>query len=365
MDRRSVLAAAAIGAVAVLAATAACHRNTDATDAGEPPPIAVTTAAARLQTLRDVVSAPGLVVPSGAADLTVYAPEAAQIVELPKKEQDEVAVGDVLVRFEIPSLTQETAAMQLELQTATARLDRAKTELARQEALDARGLTPRRTLDASRFDAAAAESAVAQAKGRFDAAQSNQERATIRARFPGTVMRVWHAVGDLVQPTPDDPVIRVADPTQIQISVQVPITPLARVTPGQTATVMSDAGPAAATVTNIIGATKPSALTGDVRLTFAQPVTLAVDAPVNVEILLGERPNALTVPTGAVAHDDLGTYVMIAGDDRRAHRRDVRAGLVTPVFTQIVDGLAPGDRVIVGHLADVVDGSAIADSESR
>jgi RND family efflux transporter MFP subunit len=363
MDRRSVLAAAAIGAIAVLAATAACHRSTDAADAGEPPPIAVTTAAARLQTLRDVVSAPGLVVPSGAADLTVYAPEAAQIVELPKKEQDEVAVGDVLVRFEIPSLTQETAAMQLELQTATARLDRAKAELARQEALDARGLTPRRTLDASRFDAAAAESAVAQAKGRFDAAQSNQERATIRARFPGTVMRVWHAVGDLVQPTPDDPVIRVADPTQIQISVQVPITPLARVTPGQTATVMSDAGPAAATVTNIIGATKPSALTGDVRLTFAQPVTLAVDAPVNVEILLGERPNALTVPTGAVAHDDLGTYVMIAGDDRRAHRRDVRAGLVTPVFTQIVDGLAPGDRVIVGHLADVVDGSAIADSQ--
>lgn len=360
MSRRPVLAAAA--AVAVLAATAACHRN-GAGDAGEPPPIAVTTAAARLQTLRDVVSAPGLVVPSAAADLTVYAPDAAQVIDLPKKEQDDVQVGDVLVRFEIASLTQETGAMQLELQSATARVDRAKAELARQEALDARGLTPRRTLDASRLEAAAAESAAAQAKGRFDAAQSNQERATIRARFPGKVMRVWHAVGDLVQPTPDDPVIRVADPTQIQISVQVPIASLARVTPGQTATAMSEAGPAAATVTNIIGTTKPSALTGEVRLTFAEPVTLAVDAPVNVEILVGQRPNALTVPAGAVAHDDLGTYVMIAGDDGRAHRRNVRPGLVTQAFTQIVDGLAPGDRVIVGHLADVGDGSAIADSQ--
>ncbi|HWB28903.1 MAG TPA: efflux RND transporter periplasmic adaptor subunit [Vicinamibacterales bacterium] len=362
MSRRPVLAAAAAGAMVALAATAACHRN-GAADSGEPPPIAVTTAAARLQTLRDVVSAPGLVVPSSAADLTIYAPEVAQIVELPKKEQDEVAAGDVLVRFEIPSLTQETGAMQMELQNATARLDRARAELARQEALDARGLTPRRTLDASRLEAAAAESAAAQAKGRFDAAQSNQERATIRARFPGKVMRVWHAVGDLVQPTPDDPVIRVADPTQIQISVQVPIASLTRVTPGQPATVMSEAGPAAATVTNIIGTTTPSALTGEVRLAFAEPVTLVVDAPVNAEILVGQRPNALTVPTGAVAHDDLGTYVMIAGDDRRAHRREVRPGLVTQALTQIVDGLAPGDRVIVGHLADVGDGAAITDSQ--
>ena len=54
---------------------------------------------------------------------------------------------------------------------------------------------------------------------------------------------------------------------------------------------------------------------------------------------------------------------MIAGDDGRAHRRNVRPGLVTQAFTQIVDGLAPGDRVIVGHLADVGDGSAIADSQ--
>jgi RND family efflux transporter MFP subunit len=359
MRRRPFLAV--VAALATLTTTAACRRSVP--EASEPAPVAVTTAVARLQTLRDVVSGPGVVVPSAAADLTVYAPETAQIIELPKKEQDDVQAGDVLVRFEIASLTQETATMQQALQSASARLDRAKAELARQESLDARGLTPRNNLEASRLEVASAESAATQAKAQFDAVQGNQERAIVRARFPGKVVRVWHAVGDTVQPTPDDPIIRVTDPTKVQVSAQLPIAPLARVTPGQTATVMSDAEPAPATVTNVIGTMAPAAVTGEVRLTFTQPVTLAVDAPVNIEILIDQRTNALAVPTSAVAHDDLGTYVMIAGDDRRAHRRTVRPGLVTQALTQIVDGIAPGDRVIVGHLADVSDGSAIADGQ--
>jgi RND family efflux transporter MFP subunit len=359
---RRLLPAVTAALLAGIAAAGGCGRNTTAENS-EPGPVAVTTATARLQTLRDVASGPGVVVPSAAADLTVYAPEPARIVELPKNEQDDVQPGDVLVRFEIASLTQESDAVRLELQTATARLDRAKAELARQESLDARGLTPRNVLDASRLEAAAAESLVAQTKGRYDAAQNNQDRATVRARFAGKVMRVWHAVGDVVQPNPDDPIIRVTDPTKVQVNAQLPIVPLARVMPGQIATIASDAGPQTATVTNVIGATTPSALTGEVRLSFTQPAALAVDAPVNVEILIDQRTNTLVVPTASVARDEEGSYVMVAGDDERAHRREVRVGLVTQTFTQIVDGLAPGDRVIIGHLADVGDGSAIADSQ--
>ncbi len=360
MRRRLLAAVTAAATIAALATAVACRRQ-NVPDDSETGPIAVTTATARLQTLRDVASAPGVVIPSSAADLTVYAPEAAQIVELPKKEQDDVAVGDVLVRFDIASLTQESDAIRLELQNATSRLERARAELARQESLDARGLTPRNALEASRLEVGAAESLVAQTKGRFDAAQSNQDRATVRARFAGKVMRVWHAVGDAVQPTPDDPIIRVADPTKVQLSVQLPLAQLARVTPGQTATVTSEAEPATATVTNVIGATSPAAITGEVRLSFVQPATLAVDAPVNVEILIDQRANILVVPTAAVARDDLGTYVMLAGADQHAHRRTVRTGMVTQPFTQIADGIAPGDRVIVGHLTDVTDGSVIAD----
>jgi multidrug efflux system membrane fusion protein len=51
---------------------------------------------------------------------------------------------------------------------------------------------------------------------------------------------------------------------------------------------------------------------------------------------------------------------MVAGEDQRAHRRDVRTGLVTRDFAQVMTGLEPGERVIVGGLADVSEGTAIS-----
>jgi hypothetical protein len=50
---------------------------------------------------------------------------------------------------------------------------------------------------------------------------------------------------------------------------------------------------------------------------------------------------------------------MVAGDDSRAHRRDVRLGLVTSSLAQIQTGLAEGELVIVSSLNDVVEGSPI------
>jgi multidrug efflux system membrane fusion protein len=60
-----------------------------------------------------------------------------------------------------------------------------------------------------------------------------------------------------------------------------------------------------------------------------------------------------------VVHGEDGTFVMIAGADGLAHRRDVRLGLVTKALTEIVSGVTAGDRVIVAGLKDVTDGAPI------
>jgi RND family efflux transporter MFP subunit len=341
----------------VLAIGTGCRRSAEpAADTPQAPVVSV--AVARVDTLRDAATASGTVVPSASGDVTIVASEPAEILELPKKETDPVAVGDLLVRLEVASVSQALAALQLEALDASNQADRARAEVARQTSFLERGLTSRNAYDASRAALSAAESSLAQTKAQLDTMQASQERTVIKARFPGKVLKVWHAVGDNVRPSPDDPILRVIDPTRVQVSVQLPIAQLARVVTGQAATITAIGGtPEAGVVMAKLATTDPNAPTGEVRLGFTNPSTQPLDTPVSAEILFDQRTNAVVVPAGAVARDSLGFYVLLAGDDQRAHRRDVRLGLVTRDAAQVISGVANGDRVIVAGGAELTDGA--------
>src|SRR5690349_13496907 len=107
-------AASSVICLGALLIASACRRDAP-NDASVSSGVVVAIESARLDLLRDVATASGAVVPATSGDITIYANEQAEIVELPKKEHDVVAVGDLLVRFEIASLTQEMAALQLEV----------------------------------------------------------------------------------------------------------------------------------------------------------------------------------------------------------------------------------------------------------
>jgi RND family efflux transporter MFP subunit len=323
--------------------------------------VVVTAHTVRQETLRDVAGAPGVIVPSAAADWTISAPEAGEIAELPKKPSDLVVTGDVLVRFAIPSVTQEIAARELEVLEATARVDRARAEVTRLAGLVERGVSPRMTYDASRLEQSAAETALHHATAQLSAARLLESHNTIRARFPGVVAEVWHVEGDHVIAGGADPVLRVIDPSQLQVSVQLPRALLARIVPGQRATVRAIAGLGSeeASVALKPPAADPNLATGEVRLAFDQAATLALDTPVSVEILLDQRTAVLTVPSPAVRSEAGVPYVMLVGDDGRAHRREVRLGLVTTASSEVVTGLSAGELVIVTGLDEVVEGAEV------
>ncbi len=304
-------------------------------------------------TIRDVATASGTVVPAAAGDWTIYAPEVAEITELPKAQGEAVASGDVLVRFDIASRTQELAALQLELMAAEQSLERAAAELTRQATLVERGLVSRSSYESSRAQQSAAESQVGQARARLQAAQGGQDQSIVRARFAGTVAQVWHAKGDMVA-GPTDPVLRVIDPTRIHVSVQLPMAQLARVVPGQSATVRAIAGASdePATVVLTPPTADPTAATGEVRLALQNPVMMPLDTPVSVELVLDVRTGVLAVPTAAVKTGELGPYLMLVDVNGLAEKRDVRVGLATRDLTQIASGLNEGERVIVSDLTD-------------
>lgn len=344
-------------AVSMLA-FAGCHRGAGDSDAAAAIHVQVQTT--RLETFRDVVSAPGEVVPSPAGDWTISAPEPAQITELPKKENDVVAVDDLLVRLESPAATQDVAARQIAALAAASQLEQAKADAAREAGLFGRGLTPRNRFDASKSAQTAAEAALADADAQLTTAKAAEAQSVVKARFAGKVLKVWHAVGDTVRGGPGDPILRIVDPAHVQVMAHAPESAMTRVFPGQPVTIHAggDAGQPGTLLMKLPAAS--GADTGDLRIAFAVPSTLELDTPVTVDLTLNERPNVILLPATAVLRDAAGAYVLIAGDDGRAHRRDVRLGAAARDVAQIAAGLSAGERVITAGMNDVMDGAPIA-----
>jgi RND family efflux transporter MFP subunit len=324
-------------------------------------PMAVETQTVRLETLRATVSGPGVVAPAAVADWTIYPPETGHVAELPKAEGEAVTAGDVLVRFEFANLTGEVNAREADVAAGSVRVEAAKAQLAKVSALYDRGYTARNEFDSAKNAVASAELDLSRAKTQLTAANAAAERATIRARFAGVVAKRFHSEGDLVNGTPADPVLRVVDPTQVQVAMTVSVQDLARIQAGQRATIASANGAEPAAVASRPSPDDPRATTQEIRLAFTNPPTLAVDTPVQVEILLAERPNVAALPAAAVLRTEDGqAFVMVAGVDGRAHHRDVHLGLAVRDRVEIIAGVTPGDRVITRNVSQVPEGTLLS-----
>lgn len=341
---------------------AACSRGGSADEgqvSGEV--INVTVQAVKTGTLRDVVRAGGMVVPSTVADFLVTASEPAEIVELPGNEGDKVQTGDVLVKLEIASITNQIATAQLELSDVSLKYEAAKANEEKLSKLFGQGFAARNQWEAARSSLALAEAAMNQARSRLDSAKALEGGTVIRARFPGVIVKKFHNRGELVAGGENDPIMRVIDPTKIQVAVQVPLDQAERIQQGQAATVQADVASEMATVAMKSAAAGAAAATLEVRLAFTAPTTLALDAIVQVEIVVEERPNVLIVPGGAVQRpQDEPPFVWVATENSQAAKREVRVGLSSNGQTQILSGVAAGDEVIVTGLSQLSEGAAIS-----
>jgi membrane fusion protein, multidrug efflux system len=317
------------------------------------------------QNFEAVVAATGVVAAAPGADWSITAPESARIVELPKAEGDRVKPGDLLVRFEIPSLQTDVATRRAEVQQAQARVDNGQANVTRLTTLVEHGVAAQKELEDARRELAEARAALGQAESASRNAGVLESRTVVRARFAGVVAKRNHNPGDMVEASASDVILRVIDPSRLQVVAAVPIPDLARVQVGRPVRIVvpGDAPPEEGKVLTRPAAVDPTGVSADVRIAFNGPTRVAAGTPVRVEIIAEQHPNVLAVPVDAVLHEDEAAYVMVAGADQKAHKRKVDVGLTTPKLAEIVGGLKPGDAVIVQGQQELPDGAAITEAK--
>jgi RND family efflux transporter MFP subunit len=349
----------AIACIVLLALGGCEHKGVEEVETTAAPAVTAVTVAPR--NVEGVVTATGLVAAAPGADWTITAPEPARIVAMPKAEGDRVKPGDLLVRFEIPSLSTDVSTRQSEAQQAEARVENAQASVTRLTTLVEHGVAAQKELEDARRELAESRAALAQAQNARQNAAVLESRTVVRARFPGVVAKRAHNPGDMVEASASDVILRVIDPSRLQVVAAVAIPDLARVQVGQPARILlpgSDARENGKVLTRP-AAVDPGGVTADVRIAFGAPTKLAAGTPVRVEIVAEQHANALAVPVSAVLHEGDAAYVMVAGTDNKAHRHAVTLGLRTPSDVEITSGLKPGDAVITQGQQGLPDGAAI------
>ena len=200
-------------------------------------------------------------------------------------------------------------------------------------------------------DSALAQAALDQAHANLDLARARLGYVTIRAPHSGTLIARSVERGDVVQ---SGKTLMVLSPVgEIQAVVQIDERNLGLMRLGQKARLSADAYPArvlSAEVAYINPAVDPRTASVEVKLRVASPPAfLTQDMTVSVDIEVARHDGVLRVPADAVRDGGTSSPWVLKVSGGRAQRVAVKPGLAGAGVSEILEGLAEGDIVLLGR----------------
>jgi HlyD family secretion protein len=184
----------------------------------------------------------------------------------------------------------------------------------------------------------------------LERAQAQWEEMQLRAPLAGTVVRVEVGEGEMVSAY--RPVVVIADLTSLQIIAEVDEIDVAEVAPGQEVTIRLDAYPGQ-TLPGTIGSLAPAASPQRSSTVYeavvefdAEGLALRLGMGANLKIITLEKEGVLLVPNRAIQPIGRRRVVNVV-DGRRIREVEVITGLSNESETEIVEGLAEGQKILI------------------
>jgi HlyD family secretion protein len=306
-----------------------------------------------------------------------------RIEVLAVKEGDKVKKGQLLMKLWNDDQQAQSTLAMAQVETARKRTTEACTvaanaerESERQTALFKQGFVSGSRDEQARADAQArragcdaAKADVLQTQARVNATRVEQNRTVLYAPFAGTVAKIVGEVGEYSTPSPPGvptpPAIDLIDDTCLYVRAPMDEVDAPKISAGQTVRISFDALPKQSfpgkvkRVAPYVSAVEKQARTVDIEATLdtdKSPPRLLVGYSADVEVVLAVRENVVRVPTSALQE---GGRVLIAGSDGTLQGRTVKTGLANWEFTEVLEGLAAGDKVVTSLEREGVKAGAV------
>jgi HlyD family secretion protein len=284
-------------------------------------------------------------------------------------KQAEANLRDLRVKLETARLDLGSAVARVESEYIQAKL---KAE--RDEALGKEGLTPdltvklsqatsneaakRLEIDKKRLEISAASSEaqlasqqvqIEKLKAQYELKRRQVEELKIRAGTEGVLQQMAVEVGQRV--TPGTVLAKVAQPQRLKAEIKIPETQAKDVMIGQVAQVDTHNGVINGHVSRVDPAAVNGNVTVDIRLEGTLPPgarpDLSVDGTVEIERLADVV--SMQRPVFAQPNSTISLF-RLSQDEKEATRVQVRIGRVSVQAVEILDGLKPGDKVILSDM---------------
>src|SRR5262245_56284145 len=310
----------------------------------------------------------------GDQTVSVVPKTAGRLEEITVKLGDRVNRGQRIAKIEDEEILEQVrqAEAAFEVAKATIRqreadLSLAKTNAERSRNLFQRQLLPQQTLDDAEAKYQSAQAALdlaraqnTQSQSRLDELRINLQNTIINSPVNGFVSRRTVDPGAFV--SPNSPVVEVVDITRVRLVANIIEKDLKQIAVADMARVEVDAFPGEdfmGRIARVSPVLDPSTRTAPIEVEISNPqYRLKPGMYARVGIITESHPNALVVPTNAVV-DVNGTRGVYLSVNNVATFHPVKIGIEGNERTDILDGVAVGDRVVTTGAAGLRNGDPI------
>jgi HlyD family secretion protein len=204
--------------------------------------------------------------------------------------------------------------------------------------------------DAAKAQIGAQEAHLEQQRVLYELKKRQLDALHVRAGLNGVLSAVPVEVGQQV--TPGTNLVRVADPSHLKATVQIPETQAKDVAIGQKATIDTHNGTAEGHVTRVDAAVVNGTVAVDVSSDGPLPPGARPDLSVDGTIEIERLPNVLYVgrPVQGQPNSKIGLFRVVGGETE-AVRVSVELGRTSVNSVEVLRGLQAGDQVILSDMS--------------
>jgi HlyD family secretion protein len=180
----------------------------------------------------------------------------------------------------------------------------------------------------------------------------------VRAPVDGVVGTL--SVSDRAVVPANAPLLTVVDLSQLEVELEVPESYAEDLGLGMAAEVQIGAVRALGKLSAISPEVVGNNVLARVRFDGEQPPGLRQNQRVNARVLIEERADVVMVPRGPFLEESGGRFAYVVDADGIAHRRPIRIGATSVSAIEILEGVAPGERIVVAGGAGFENAERVA-----